>query len=215
MIDIIWVHVCTQGWRSRGSRATVKDPTRSIVVRSHVLRGEHPCKTEQVTMQRKKKTVQAPRLQATGCTQRVDWTEGEERVGSRRQKTRRTRKGCAAPDQARRAETETDDGRLRGSFWWGGRERWTGDRENRTGQAYMSPKGSLCPSMSLLDVCRQVAHFDENGSDCVLTVQWGQAVGPAAAATTVKKWWVGGSGSDHARVRRATTASQVSQSIRQ
>lgn len=54
----------------------------------------------------------------------------------------------------------------------------------------MSPKGSLCPSMSLLDVCRQVAHFDENGSDCVLTVQWGQAVGPAAAATTVKKWWV-------------------------
>lgn len=38
----------------------------------------------------------------------------------------------------------------------------------------MSPKGSLCPSMSLLDVCRQVAHFDENGPDCVLAVQWGQ-----------------------------------------
>lgn len=53
MIDIIWVHVCTQGWRSRGSRATVKDPTRAVVVRSHVLRGVFPCKTEQATMQEK------------------------------------------------------------------------------------------------------------------------------------------------------------------
>lgn len=101
MIDIIWVHVCTQGWRSRGSRATVKDPTRAIVVRSHVLRGVFPCKTEQATMQEKEDSAST---EAAGDGLYTSGLDGEERVGSRRQKTRRTRKGCAAPDQARRAE---------------------------------------------------------------------------------------------------------------
>lgn len=77
-----------------------------------------------------------------------EWTGREERVGSRRQKTRRTRKGCAAPDQARRAETETGDGRPRGSFWWGGREIDGGQRERNRSSLHVS-KGQPLPQYVL------------------------------------------------------------------
>lgn len=85
-----------------------------------------------------------------GCRRRAvpEWTVREERIWSRGRKTRRTRKGCAAPDQARRAETETDDGRLRGSFWWGGREIDGGRREQNRSSLHVS-KGQPMPQYVL------------------------------------------------------------------
>lgn len=125
--------------------------------------------------------------------------DGEERVGSRRQKTRRTRKGCAAPDQARRAETETDNGRLRGSFWWGGRKIDGGRREQNRSSLHVS-KGQPLPQY-VLARCLQTG--------CTFRRKWTRlcfdgAVGSdrsdrAAAATTVRS----ASGSSHARVGKA------------
>lgn len=160
--------------------------------------------------------MQAPRLRATGCTH--EWTGREERVGSRRQKTRRTRKGCAAPGQARRAETETGDGRPRGSFWWGGREIDGGQRERNRSSLHVS-KGQPLPQYVLARCLQTGCTFRRKWTRLCLDSAVGsvrQSVGPAAAAatTTVRS---GSGGSDHARVQdgQATPASQVNQSVSQ
>lgn len=99
MVDIIWVHVCTQGWRSRGSRATVKDPTRAIVVRSHVLRGVLPCKTERVAMQEK---VESASTEAAGDGLHTKGLGG--RRGPGLDAKRHEGHGRVAPRQARPGE---------------------------------------------------------------------------------------------------------------
>lgn len=130
IVDIIWVHVCTQGWRSRGSRATVKDPTRAIVVRSHVLRGVLPCKTEQMAMQEK---VESASTEAAGDGLHTKWLGG--RRGQGLDAKRHEGHGRVAPRQARPGEQKqklATAGRV--GLFGGEGERQTGDRESRTEQ---------------------------------------------------------------------------------
>lgn len=118
----------------------------------------------------------------------------------------------ARPGQASR--TETDDGRLRGSFWWGGRKIDGGRREQNRSSLHVS-KGQPLPQY-VLARCLQTG--------CTFRRKWtrlcfGGAVGSdrsdrAAVATTGRS----ASGSSHARVGKARPrrpVKSVSQSISQ
>lgn len=219
MIDIIWVHVCTQGWRSRGSRATVKDPTRSIVVWSHVLRGEHPCKTKQVTMRerekRKRKNSASTEAAGDGLYTH-EWAGLEGRKGSGLDVKRHEGHERVAPRQTRPGEQKqklTTAGCV-GLFGGEGEREIDGGRREQNRSSLHVSKGQPLPQYVLSRCLQTGCTFRRKWIRLCLDSAVGSGSRTCSGSSNSQEVVGGGSGSDHARVRKARPRRPV-KSIRQ